>query len=266
MDGSITLCDERCAHEAILSCALSGRVKCKMRKTKSAVRNGETREERVKSYPCGSAPVWKTLAKVLGLGQNERSQCAAVMRRSDGAGQRCSGGWRFGLTDARVPALTAKRICGFLPADPGGCMRLDRQAFRVLRVATWRKRSLSSTIELPPRRQPLAAVTVRYKAVPKSALYARVSGTSHLRPAVWGTQLDQSRRSGLQARATKGRSVGSSDCHPGYGVVSSLAQAVVGPERASSRSNPRQAKQHPSNAGNRQPERLVNRQARKVQP
>ena len=243
-----------------------GRVKCKMRKTKSAVRNGETREEGVKTYPCGSAPVWKTLAEVLGLCQSERSQCAAAMRRNDGAGQRHSGGWRFGLIDARVPALTAKRNCGFLPAVPGGLMRLTRQAFRVLRVATWRKRPLSSTIELPPRRQLLAVVTDRYKAVLKGGRYARLSGTSHLRPAVWGTQLDQSSPPGPRAKEMKGRSAGSSACHPGFGVVSSLAQAAVGPGRASSRLNPRQAKQHPSHTGNRRAGRLVHRQVRKVQP
>ncbi len=246
--------------------ALSGRVKCKMRKTKSAVRNGETREEGVKSYPCGSAPVWKTLAEVLGLCQSGRSQCAAAMRRNDGAGQRYSGGWRFGLIDARVPALTAKRNCGFLPAVPGGLMRLTRQAFRVLRVATWRKWPLSSTIELPPRRQPPAVVTDRYKAVPKSGRHARLSGTSHLRPAVWGTQLDQSSCLDPRAKGMKGRSVGSSAGQPGFGVVSSLAQAAVGPGRASSRLNPRQAKQHPFNPGHRPAGRLVNRQVRKVQP
>ena len=106
-------------------------------------------------------------------------------------------------------------------------MRLIRQAFRVLRVATWRKWPFSSTIELPPRRQPLAVVTDRYKAVPKSGFYARLSGTSHLRPAVWGTQLDQSSRLGFRAKETKGRSAGSPACHPGFGVVSSLAQAAV---------------------------------------
>jgi hypothetical protein len=236
-----------------------------MKKTKSAVTNGETREDGVKAYPCGSAPVWKTLAKVLGFCQSGRSQCAAAMRRSDGAGQRYSGGWRFGLIDARVPALTAKRNCGFLPAVPGGLMRLIRQAFRVLRVATWRKWPFSSTIELPPRRQPLAVVTDRYKAVPKGGFYARLSGTSFLRPAVWGTQLDQSSRLGPRAKAMKGRSAGSPVGHPGFGIVSSLAQAAVGPGRASSRSNPRQAKQHPSHTRNRRAGRLVNRQVRKVQ-
>jgi hypothetical protein len=246
--------------------APKGRVKCKMRKTKSAVTNGETREEGVEAYPCGSAPVWKALAKVLGLCQSGRSQCAAVMQRSDGASQRHSGGWRFGLTDARVPALTAKRNCGFLPAVPGGRMRLIRQAFRVLRAATWRKWPFSSTIELPPRRRPPAVVTDRYKAVPKSGRYARLSGTSHLRPAVWGTQLDQSSPPGLRAKAMKGRSAGSSAGQPGFGVVSSLAQAAVGPGRASSRSNPRSAKQHPSHTGHRPVERLVHRQVRKVQP
>jgi len=241
-------------------------VKCKMRKTKSVVRNGETREEGVKAYPCGSAPVWKTLAKVLGLCQSGRSQCAAAMGRNDGASQRYSGGWRFGLIDARVPAPTAKRNGGFLPAVPGGWMRLTRQAFRVLRVATWRKWPLSSTIELPPRRPPPAAVTDRYKAVPKSGRHARLSGTSFLRPAVWGTQLDQSSGLGPLAKAIKGRSAGSSVGRPGFGVVSSLAQAAVGPGRASSRLNPRPAKQHPSHLGPRQTERLVYRQVRKVQP
>jgi hypothetical protein len=246
--------------------APSGRVKCKMRKTKSAVTNGETREEGVKTYPCGSAPVWKTLAEVLGLCQSGRSQCAAAMRRNDGASQRYSGGWRFGLIDARVPALTAKRNCRFLPAVPGGPMRLTRQAFRVLRVATWRKRPLPSTIELPPRRQPPAVVTVHYKAVPKSGPHARLSGTSHLRPAVWGTQLDQSSCLGPWAKVMKGRSAGSSVGQPGFGVVSSLTQAAVGPGRASSRSNPRQAKQHPPHTEQRQTGRLVYRQVRKVQP
>src|SRR6202045_2490457 len=202
-----------------------------MRKTESAVTNGETREDGVKSYPCGSAPVWKTLAEVLGLCQSGCSQCAAAMGRSDGASQRYSGGWRFGLIDARVPALTAKRSCSFLPAAPGGLMRLIRRAFRVLRVATWRKWPFSSTIELPPRRRPPAVVTDRYKAVPKSGRYARLSGTSFLRPAVWGTQLDQSSSLGLGAKATKGRSAGSPAGPPGFGVVSSLAQAAVGPGR-----------------------------------
>ena len=240
-------------------------MKCKMRKTKSAVRNGETREERVKSYPRGSAPVWKTLAEVLGLGQSGCSQCATAMQRNEGASQRNSGGWRFGLIDARVPALTAKRSCRFLSAAPGGLMRLFRRAFRVLRVATWRKWPFSSTIELPPRRQPSAVVTDRYKAVPKGGCHARLSGTSHLRPAVWGTQLDQSSPLGPRAKEMKGRSAGSSACRPGFGVVSSLAQAAVGPGRASSRLNPRQAKQHPFHTGYRRAGRLVNRQIRKVQ-
>jgi hypothetical protein len=231
--------------------------------TESEVTNGETGKEGIKSYPCESVLVWKTLAEVLGLRQNGCSQCAAVMRRSEGAGQRYSGGWRFGLTDARVSALTAKRICGVLTADLGGSIRQTRRAFRVLRVVTWRKWSLSSTIELPPRRQPLVVVTDRYKAVLKGALYARVSETSHLRLAVWGTQLDQSSRSGLRAKAMKARSAGSSVCRPGYGVVSSWTQAAIGPERASSRSNPSQAKQHPLKTENWQTERFVNRQVGK---
>src|SRR6202171_6773312 len=129
--------------------ALSGRVKCKMRKTESAVTNGETREYGVKSYPCGSAPVWKTLAEVLGLCQSGCSQCAAAMGRSDGASQRHSGGWRFGLIDARVPALTAKRSCWFLPAAPGGLMRLIRRAFRWSAFATGGKGPSPFTLHSP---------------------------------------------------------------------------------------------------------------------
>jgi hypothetical protein len=217
--------------------------------TKSAVRNGETREDGVKSYPRESALVWKTVTEVLGLCQSGSSQCAAAMQRNEGASQRYSGGWRFGLIDARVPALTAKRFCRFLPAEPDGSMRQTRRALRVLRVATWRKWSLFSTIEHPPRRQPVAVVTARYKAVPKGDPYAGVSGTSHLWPAVWGTQLDQSSRAGFRASAMKGRSAGSSACQPVLGVVSPSAQAAIGPERASSRSNPGSAKQHLYNAG-----------------
>jgi hypothetical protein len=232
--------------------------------TKSEVTNGETGKEGVKSYPCESALVGKTLTEVLVLDQGGRSQCAAVMRRNEGAAQRYSGGWRFGLIDARVSALAAKRICRILSADLGGSMRQTRRAFRVLRAATWRKRSCSSTIELPPRRQLRLAVTQRYKAVLKGVAHAGASGTSHLRPAAWGDQLDQSSRLGRKAKALKGRTAGSSVGQLAHGEVSSWTKAAIGPERASSRSNPRQAKQHSVKPEKRQTGRLVNRQVRKV--
>jgi len=234
--------------------------------TKSEVTNGETRERGVKSYPCESALVWKTLTEVLGLCQSGCSQCAAAMPRSGGAGQRYSGGWRFGLIDARVPTPAAKRICRALSADLDGSMRQSRRALRVLRVTTWRKWSCSFTIELPPRRQPRLAVTERYKAVLKGVPHAGASGTSYLRPAAWGEQLDQSSHLGPKAKVLKDRSAGSPVGHLGHGVVSSWTEAAVSPERASSRSNPRQAKQHSVTTQKRQTGRLGNRQVRKHKP
>jgi len=82
------------------------------------------------------------------------------------------------------------------------------------------------------KRQPPAVVTDRYKAVPKSGRHARLSGTSHLRPAVWGTQLDQSSPLGPRANEMKGRSAGSSACQPGFGE--SILVSCVTPLRPSS--------------------------------
>ena len=227
--------------------------------TKSEVTNGETGKEGIKAYPCESALVGKTLAEVLGQCQGGRSQCAAAMRRNEGARQRYSGGWRFGLIDARVSTPSAKRICPTLRAELGGPKRQTRRAFRVLRVATWRKRSDSSTIELPPRRPSLTAVTERYKAVPKSVPHAGASETSYLRLAVWGAQLERSSHLGLRAERAKARTTGRSVGHLGYGVVSSWTEAAIGPERASSRSNPSRAKQRSAKTQKRQTGRLVNR-------
>src|ERR1700731_4865302 len=119
-----------------------------MRKTESAVTNGETREDGVKSYPCGSAPVWKTLAEVLGRCQSGCSQCAAAMGRSDGASQRHSGGVALRPDRRASPRPDGEAQ---LLVSSGSSWRLDAvnpPGFSVLRVATWRKWPFSSTIEL----------------------------------------------------------------------------------------------------------------------
>ena len=147
--------------------------------------------EQVKSYLCGSVPVQKLWAEPGSLAPGGCSQCGPAMVRNEGASPQYSGGWRFGLIDARVPALTAKRNCGSLPAVPHVLIRLPRGAFRVLRVAIWRKWSIIRTIE-DPHRFRLRGITGRYKAVPKSVPYAVACGTGSLRPAAWGCQLGQS--------------------------------------------------------------------------
>ena len=147
--------------------------------------------EQVKSYLCGSVPVQKLLAEPGSLAPGGCSQCGSAMSRSEGASQQYSGGWRFGLVDARVPALTAKRNCCSFSAVPCVLIRLPRWAFRVLRVATWRKRSIIRTIE-DPRRSRFGGTTGCYKALPKCVLYAAVHGTGSLRPVVRGCQLGQS--------------------------------------------------------------------------
>jgi hypothetical protein len=156
--------------------------------------NGETAlKSVVKSYPRGSVPVWKLLAKVPGLCRGERSQRGAAMPRDEGACQHDSGGWRFGLTVARTPALTVKREDRPLAVLPASPIRLLWQANRVLRVATWRKRSSLRTIELP-RRSRFGGITAAHKAPPKRSRYASVRRTNFLRPAFQGTQQDQSSR------------------------------------------------------------------------
>jgi hypothetical protein len=209
--------------------------------------NGEIREERIKSYLRGSVPVQKSLAEPAGQCRGGCSQCVSAMGRSEGASQRYSGEWRFSLIDARVPALTAKRTGGPSAAGPDGCRRLPRRAFRVIRVATWRKRSFVWTIE-DPRCSRSYGITGRYKAVPKSVLYAAVHATCVLRRMVWGSQLDQSSRRRFTALAMKGRSSGSSPWSLGHGIVSPVAQAAFGPRCASSHLNPQQAKQHSASA------------------
>ena len=197
-----------------------------------------------KSYLCGSVPVRKSLAKPAGqVARGGCSQCGPAMGRSEGAFQRYSGGWRIGLTDARVSAAWAKRTCRVMTAGLGGFRRLSHRATRVLRVVTWRKRSFSHTIELPLRPQARPAVTEGYKAVPKSPPYAVVSGSSFLRSALWGTQQSQSSRLSREGAAIKGSSSGSPARLRRFGQVSSPAQAAFGPWRASSRLNPGSAKQ-----------------------
>ena len=209
--------------------------------------NGEVRDERIKSYLRGSVPVQKSWVKPAGLSRGGRSQCVSAMGRNEGAGPRYSGGWRFGLIDARVPAPTAKRISGFLAADLGGLRRLLLRAFRVPRVATWRKRSVIRTIE-DPRCSRSRGITERYKAVPKSVPDAAARVTCFLRRTAQGSQLDQSSRPLFTGRSMKGRSSGSRPWPRCHEIVSSPAQAAFGPGRASSRLNPLQAKQHPAPA------------------
>jgi hypothetical protein len=208
--------------------------------------NGEIRRERVKSYLRGSVPVQKSLVKPAGLRRGERRQCVPAMERNEGADRRYSGGWRFGLIDARASAPVAKRTGSPSAAGPDGCRRLPRRAFRVLRVATWRKWSFSRTIE-DPRCSRLCGIMGGYKAVPKGLLYAAVHVTCVLRRMVWGSQLDQSsQRCGQSAATTKGRSSVSPSRPCGHGAVSPAIQSAFGWRCASSHLNPQPAKQHPA--------------------
>lgn len=207
---------------------------------------------------CAGPPVQKSLAKPAGQHRGERCQCAPAMGRNEGAGQRYSGGWRLGLTEARASAVTAKRTGGFLAAGLDGLKRLPHRADRVDRVVTWRKWSFVSTIE-DPRRLRASGATERYKAVSKSVLHATIRVTRFLRRSVWGSQLDQSSCSLSGVRAVKGRSSGSPSWSRSYGTVSSAVKSLFGPERASLRSNPQPAKQHSAKAASA-PRRAVNTQ------
>jgi hypothetical protein len=209
----------------------------------------------VKSYPCESVLVWKLLAKVSGLSRGERCQRGPAMVRDEGAGQQYSGGWRFGLSVARTPALTVKRESRSLSALPASRIRLPWQASRVMRVATWRKRLHLQTIELPQRSR-LGGITAAHKAVPKWLRYALERRTNSLRPAPQGTQQDQSKALCAAGVLTdiapcgcrlKGPSPSNSRWPArATGIVSRAVQAAFGPGRASSRLNLLQAKQHSS--------------------
>ena len=220
--------------------------------------NGEIREKRVKSYLRGSVPVQKSLAKPAGQHRGERCQCAPAMGCNEGAGQRYSGGWRLGLTEARASAVTAKRTGGFLAAGLDGLKRLPHRADRVDRVVTWRRRPVVWTIE-DPRRLRASGATGRYKAVSKSALHAADQETRFLRLLAWGSQLDQSSRSLLGVWVVKGRSSGSPSWSRSHGTVSSADKSLFGPGRASLRPNPQPAKQHSVTAASA-PRRAVSTQ------
>lgn len=230
-----------------------------------------------KSYPCGSAPVWKRLAEVSGFARDGRSQRGAAMSRDEGASQLDSGGWRFSLTVARASSSRAKRGSRVFSALPASPMRLLWRATRVLRVVTWRKRLLLRTIELPRRSHPAcqAGITASYKARPKGRRHASVRRTNFLRPALQGTQQDQSSGEAFPKRvlpfwhrlnAIKGPS-SSNSLRPvrTVGAVSQTLQAAIGPGRASSRLNRSSAKKHsrplPSRAGGcgQHPDRLNKR-------
>lgn len=215
----------------------------------------------VKSYPCGSVPVWKLLAELVSLPHGGCSQCGAAMLRSEGASQQYSGGWRLGLTVARTPALTVKRSPWFLPMAPGVSKRLPRRATRVLRVATWRKWWILRTIE-DPRRSGFGWITPSYKAVPKRSADAAVSGTSRLRPALWGSQLGQSRGSCESRKAVP------MEVRPDHSTMEQLAlrlkpqSARELPLQLSTRSS---AKQHSATVERTQRGRLASKQALKDQ-
>jgi len=207
-----------------------------------------------KSYPCGSVPVWKLLAKVPGLCRGERSQRGPAMGRDEGACQHDSGGWRFGLTAARTSALTVKRESRSLSALPASRIRLPWRAHRVMRVATWRKRLHLQTIELPQRSR-FGGITAAHKVTPKRPRYALERRTNFLRPASQGTQQDQSRTAPPPCVFTGAKRGGplkgpspSNIRWPARatGIVSPAVQAAFGPKRASSRFNLPQAKQHSS--------------------
>lgn len=210
-------------------------------------------KKRLKSYPCGSVPVWKLWAKVRGLRSGECSQRGPAMGRDEGACPHDSGGWRSGLTVARTSAPLVKRESLCLRAFPAGLIRLLRRASRVMRVATWRKRLHLQTIELPQRSR-LGGITASDKASPKRARYALEHRTNFLRPVSQGTQLDQSRtvhavRVLTDAARRVHRLKGPSPSNVRWsawasGVVSPAIQAAFGPGRASSRPNLLQAKQH----------------------
>ncbi len=167
----------------------------KTRKTKSKGQREQTVRCRCEAVsnpthagpcPCGSR--WqKSRGSPVAHAASAAQQCAVTKWPANTT----PGGGVFGLSDARASALIAKRGRFSLKAFPVGFIRLRRRATWVLRVATWRKRSFLLTIE-DPRRSRLGGITERYKAVPKCAPQATLSGTSLLRPAVWGSQLDQS--------------------------------------------------------------------------
>ena len=116
------------------------------------------------SYLCGSAPVQKTLSKLLGV-RGESSQCGSARGRSEEA-RRCHfKGLHLGLDDVRAPALAAKHVSRSPLSLPERSMRLLFLAIQVMRAISWRKRHFIFTDEvsrcLPP------GVTLAYKALPK---------------------------------------------------------------------------------------------------
>ena len=150
-------------------------------------------KEQVKSYLCGSAPVRKLLAEPEGIVLGGCSQGGPAMDRLEGASQQYFGGWRFGPTAARVSAPLAKRNRGSFPAVPCTDTRLRCRAVRVLRVATWRKRSILRTIEDPLCFRS-GGITRPYKAPPKWVGHAVGRERCCLPSAFWGSQLNQSSR------------------------------------------------------------------------
>lgn len=118
------------------------------------------------SYLCGSAPVQKTLSKLLGV-QGECSQCGSARGRSEEARQRHFKGLHLGLDDVRAPALVAKHVSQSPLRLPERSMRLLFLAIQVSRAISWRKRHFIFTDEVSRCLRPQDGVTLAYKALPK---------------------------------------------------------------------------------------------------
>ena len=158
------------------------------------------------SYLCGSAPVQKTLSKLLGV-RGERSQCGFARSRSEEARRRHFKGLHLGLDDVRAPALAAKHVSQSPLRLPERSMRLLFLAIQVTRAISWRKRHFIFTDEvsrcLPP------GVKLAYKALPKGLADA----------SAW-------RRSSQQPPPQRWQQIGSSSSLPG-GVKRETTEKVL---------------------------------------
>jgi len=161
---------------------------------------------KTQSYLCGSAPVQKTLSKLLGV-RGERSQCGSARGRSEEARRRHFKGLHLGLDDVRAPALAAKHVSQSPLSLPERSMRLLFLAIQVTRAISWRKRHFIFTDEvsrcLPP------GVKLAYKALPKGLADA----------SAW-------RRSSQQPPPQRWQQIGSSSGH-GAGVKRETTEKVL---------------------------------------
>ena len=160
------------------------------------------------SYLCGSAPVQKTLSKLLGV-RGERSQCGSARGRSEEARHRHFKGLHLGLDDVRAPALVAKHVSQSPLRLPERSMRLLFLAIRVPQAISWRKRQFIFTDEVSRCLCPPGGVKLAYKALPKGLADA---------PA--------GRRSSQQPPPQRWQQIGSSSSLPG-GVKRETTEKVL---------------------------------------